>query len=39
VKRKRPSKRVPLAAALRAAMEPVMRAHGFDHPSPAEKPR
>lgn len=32
VKRKRPSKRVRLAAALREAMDPLMRAHGFDHP-------
>jgi len=29
---KRPTKRVRLAAALREAMEPLMRAHGFDHP-------
>ena len=32
VKRKGPTKRVRLAAALREAMGPVMRAHGFDHP-------
>jgi hypothetical protein len=29
---KRQTKRVRLAAALREAMEPLMRAHGFDHP-------
>ncbi|HVI32800.1 hypothetical protein [Phenylobacterium sp.] len=32
VKRKGPTKRVRLAAALREAMGPLMRAHGFDHP-------
>jgi hypothetical protein len=32
VKRTQPTKRVRLAAAVREAMAPFMRAHGFDHP-------